>query len=670
MVRLDFLRRIAFTILLACLLGGCQGIALPTQTAAPSEIPIRTPQQNPTVTRQVKTTAPTATLDSATVDVTPTPASQRRPPSGWTMYSNPDFVRGITVTGDTLWAATLGGVAVWDLDTEKAELFTTRDGLVENQGSDIVSCSMPEPRILVAHESGVLSAYDLELEKWLRIPITFPNGSTLESVQTLLCDEPNNRLLVGSRQGLAIYDFRTSRWSLLGPQQGLPEGEIRAIDVIGQTIWLAGGERGAFMIMGNTIFPFNGTSGFPSGSVNDLATSPDRSIWLGYPTGLVHYLERRWNAFGGRTRAGLRLSSVDHVEMGQDGVIWIASEEEGACPFDPVTYFCSTVYRAPNDIPMTDLFVDSSGLAYVATNGAGVLVLDQERRELSFHNQQLLNNEILDVGSQGEKLWVATGQGMNVFDVTNADDAWDTLDLSDSGLAIRRARLLPLVEGVWFFDQEQPQAVFWDGEDWLRLGISDGLDAPVIASVVDQRGYAWMATAQSLFVWDGSLLRPQPLRGSEPGNTYYTLFEQNGVMWLGSEQGLLRRENFQWTTELPELAVYAMLESDDGDLLLGTEHGLIRYQDGQSYQWVINLGDEVVIDPVVTALAYDGDGDLWVGTQEQGLYHFTGQRWERVDITVGLPSERIVEITTDNFGGVWIVAAAGHGGGGLLHYMP
>lgn len=632
------------------------------------------------------TLAPTATPPKATATVTQTKPAQTptvtpamtlqatsRPPSGWTLFSNADFVQGIVVHENTLWAATLGGVVRWNLKTEKATIFSTRDGLVEIQGNDVVVCSMPDTQILVGHETGILSAYNLSLGKWSRIPITFDDGSTLKSVQTLFCDQKNNRLLVGSTEGLAILDFLSGRWRLIGRAEGLPAETIRAIDVVGQTIWVAAGNQSAFMIMGSTIFPFNGASGFPSGAVNDLSVASDLSIWFGYPTGLVHYRDKKWNSYGGQTAAGIPFISVDHVEIGPQKTIWIASAEDGVCPFSVLTLTCSTIYPAPRNAPITDLVVDDSGVAYAGTRGAGVMVLLPEQRiNLALNKQQLVSNEVFDiVESQDGKLWLATSLGVNILDPAHPLDPWQAIYPDRTGLVFPRvSSLQPVSGGMWILYDQEPQASYYDGLGWLHLDEIKGISAPVLDSVVDQRGYVWFATQQGIDIWDGATMRSYGPATGLTGNVFRALFEKNGEVWVGTDRGLLLYQRYQWRVPLPEISINAIVEDPAGGLLLGTDEGLVRFDGSQSYQWIINLGEEIVMAPVVTTLAWDLNGHLWVGTRSQGLFHYDGKSWEQLDTTRGIPANHIRKIYTDRLGAVWIAAVAGQDGGALIRYMP
>lgn len=676
-MRRIFIRIFLFGWLIAGALSGCASRA-PGKDGGSNPPPVAT-HTPPAVVPSARTAAaPTLTslpLPSATAQLTPTTEKSAAPkaPSGWTVFSNPDYVQALIVHDNHLWTATRGGVVDWDLATKSATLFTTRDGLAEIQANDIVYCSIPAKRILVAHPSGVLSAYDMALKKWSRLAITFEDGSTLHEATRLFCDASNQRLLVGASDGLAVLDEKSNRWKRFGPVEGLKTSTIRAIGVAGQAIWVAAGEKGAFLISGSTVFPFTGTSGFPSGSINDLSVGPDSSVWFGYSTGLVHYKEMNWSSYGSQAPTGIPFRSVDYIHVGPDKRVWIASVDGGVCPFDPVTLFCSTVYPAFHDAPITSLTVDQSGVAYAGTDGAGVRVLDADKVSiLQYQQNGLLSNDVMDIAEDPSgKLWVATDHGVNIVNIDQQDGPWTALLPGSGRLAFPQVLgLLPVRDGIWFSYDQESQASFYNGGSWLHLDALKGMAGEVMDMAVDQRGYIWFATNQGIKVWDGTLVRSYVPPLDIPGNVFRALLADENGMWIGTDRGLLRYERFQWSVKLPDIAINTIVPDQKGGLLLGTDQGLVHFDGSQSFFWIINFGSEVLANARITSIAWDRSQQLWVGTESYGLFRYGSGRWERFNTTNGLPTNHVRKVFTDHLGEVWIATTTDKGGGALSRYVP
>jgi ligand-binding sensor domain-containing protein len=663
-----------------CVLAGyLAGCALPVQP------PVMTPTGeglNPPVPSQTETaepvplptakSVPTQPIETSEPEIVPTSAA--RPASGWTTFSNPDFVRGVVVVENQLWSATLGGVAVWNLETNIPTLFTPRDGLVEIQGNAIAHCSAPDQRIWVAHESSMLSVYDLQLARWNRVPITFADGSTMHSVRSLYCDSPRNRLLAASEQELAILNMETMRWERFGQQEGLQAAAIRSLDVAGSGIWVASGDQGAFLIMGSTAFPFNRSSGFPAGAINDLAVSPEGTVWFGYPTGLVRYVDRKWDLYSAKSPTGLPFDSIDHVELGAGQDLWIASGKEGVCPFDTVRMFCFRVYPAPRDYAITDLTVNQEGIAFVGTDGGGILGLyGDEVRTFAFNFGQLASNNVYDIAESADgRLYIATDRGVNILDLENPQAAWEVIHptWNPRQSVPHVVGLQPQANGMWFFYDQEPTASFYDGQNWLHLDLQKGIPGPLLSSIVDWNGRLWLGSGQGLVLWDDPHLRPFNPQNTLPGNVFQSFLRDGEGMWVGTDMGLLHYERYQWRLVLRQLSVRAIAQDGKGGLLVGTDQGLVRMDGQQVYLWVIPLLDEVLTTPQVTSIAWDGSGNLWVGTENNGLLMFDGSRWESFNTANGMPTNTVRKIFADRMGTIWVAMVTGHSGGALLRFVP
>src|SRR5690606_13094565 len=135
---------------------------------------------------------------------------------------------------------------------------------------------------------------------------------------------------------------------------------------------------------------------------------------------------------------------------------------------------------------------------------------------------------------------------------------------------------LPAQNGMWVFYQQEPQASFYDGQDWLHLDDLQGIGGPITDAEVDQRGYIWFAADQGIRVWDGVVMRVYAPPSTMPTTGFRTLLSEDGDMWVGTTRGLLRYRQSQWHLVLPGIVINSIQSDRTGGLLLGTDIGLMR----------------------------------------------------------------------------------------------
>lgn len=112
---------------------------------------------------------------------------------------------------------------------------------------------------------------------------------------------------------------------------------------------------------------------------------------------------------------------------------------------------------------------------------------------------------------------------------------------------------------------------------------------------------------------------------------------------------------------LPQGSVQALLQHPDGDLIVGTNSGVVRF-DGSRGSPLLLEGRVVLDELQVHQLALDADGALWVSAFT-GLYRYDGRRVDHFQEADGLPQNRIIG-ATPRPEGVWIGTQGG------LAWMP
>jgi signal transduction histidine kinase/ligand-binding sensor domain-containing protein len=132
------------------------------------------------------------------------------------------------------------------------------------------------------------------------------------------------------------------------------------------------------------------------------------------------------------------------------------------------------------------------------------------------------------------------------------------------------------------------------------------------------------------------------------------LFTQD-LTGLNPAKSLTQYTRTVWTQEhgLPQDTIRAIVQTADGNLWLGTDEGLARF-DG--YEFVVfNKDNGDLPGNSVTALAAAPDGSLWIGTSN-GLTCYKSRRFHTYTSRDGLADNGIAALVVDHTGAVWIVA--------------
>ncbi len=199
---------------------------------------------------------------------------------------------------------------------------------------------------------------------------------------------------------------------------------------------------------------------------------------------------------------------------------------------------------------------------------------------------------------------------------------------------------------------------------------ADGLRSDRAPRVLfDAQGFLWLGTEDGLSRFDGYGFRnfgtadglpPSPIQAMRASRT--------GVLWIGTNAGVVRLDptrepgaatGFARVLHLPggghHDEVVSLLEDRSGALWAGTVDGLFRSPGAAAdpaFRRVAVAEAPETTEPI-NALFEDGDGTLWIGS-ELGLYRrSTDGRVERVPGSGGAPRD-VQCLTRDRRGSLWI----------------
>jgi ligand-binding sensor domain-containing protein len=201
-------------------------------------------------------------------------------------------------------------------------------------------------------------------------------------------------------------------------------------------------------------------------------------------------------------------------------------------------------------------------------------------------------------------------------------------------------------------------AVFFDGDTWATYTARDGLAGELVQAIAtDSQGRTWFGTDGGLSIWNGDTFFNITAAQGLPSADIRTLAAVDDAMWIGSWGGGLYRfadnqlEVFNVeNTGLPSDQIAAVTALPNGDLLLGTDQGLVRFADGA-------VTPVAAISAPVIAIAVI-DGAAWVATADDGVFVQQGDGWTQITLADGLPAATITSVaaTTD---AVWLGGETG-----------
>lgn len=601
--------------------------------------------------------------------------------SGWRIFSNVNEVYGLAHDQGRLYAATLGGVAVWDLKGGEPAKYTTLDGLRHISVHDVVACSIPEPRIIFATEYG-LSIFDPAAGVWDNTQIT-PEDSRVGTsrITRLFCDSKNGRLLI-SYTGVGMLDLESGKFTRFEKSQGLAWDSANGFAVLGKDIWIASGYKYAEVIKGNQITSYEKDTGFPADSAYSVGIDPKGVVWMGVNSGLAAFSNGNWKLY---EKIDKLPTSPNDLAVTADGKIWLGSHAN-VCLFNPVSSTCEKVIPNPLEASILRIALDDRDNPYFATR-KGILALTGDKLEtLIFPDEQLVNNFISAVAQDAQgMIWVATDSGAQRFDPQQADQPWELFKYASSNpdgpCSTSFGGVFPQADGSVWLSSKTSKACRFDSSQWTTYGKEQGMIGSSITAIAnDAVGNTWVATNEGLNIWDGSKTRTLGEADGLPAKTVRSLLADGETMWIGTTAGLLRYEGKNLDLVIGKenapksdaVNIKQIVKQPSGSLLLATPAGVVRFDGNQAellFKPVPTSGLFGIPNTSVSALALGEGGQIWAATYS-GVYHFDGSGWQQITPEQGLPATNVNTLIVDDRGAVWIGAGYTNSGGALARYIP
>jgi signal transduction histidine kinase/ligand-binding sensor domain-containing protein len=361
---------------------------------------------------------------------------------------------------------------------------------------------------------------------------------------------------------------------------------------------------------------------------------------------------------------GLPDNEVNAITQTRNGFLWVGTDG-GLARFDG-EHFTQIRLRAGKrkEIPVSFLLTAEDGDLWVGTESGLAHIpgaaLDHFDRSLvtMYHPGLGPSDRISCLLIQRGILWVGTGRGLYRFErghfvTVIPDDSISTMDQTSDG------HLLIITEHG--FVESDGSRILRYPELPRQLGVhSDG----IFQVHEDRNRVRWFCTSAGVArLVNGSFQRLAPY-GNSGGKAAYRIYEDpQGNFWTNKESGLFRASDKG--LESLGLGVHAryMYSDRDGDLWVGTDsEGLLRFRDRTFKMYTPADGLPPANIPMAVLAAHDGT--LWVGSNCGGLSRFDGKRFKTYREKDGLLNSCVWSLAEDANHDLWI----GTWGGGLFRF--
>jgi len=356
---------------------------------------------------------------------------------------------------------------------------------------------------------------------------------------------------------------------------------------------------------------------------------------------------------------GLPADIVDEMVQSRDGFLWLIVNGTELVRFDGKHFNAFKQTHAINTVALAP-----DGDLWIGTRN------DLERIPAANLNQfgsmpatvyhpgegKSTNVSILHFGKNGV-LWVGTDGGLFRFEAGVFTSVLPNLHIE---------RIEEASNGHLYLITWKQGFIEWDGSQVVphpELEAQLGVNASGVHHVFeDSHGVTWFATSNGLARRVNGVIEKLPDYGPKAHHAVRIYEDPSGSVWVAKQEGLFRVTAAGLELAAAGMDVRYMYGDRDGDLWVGTNgDGLFRFKDRAARMFT---SDDGLPNKIAMTVLATRDGALWAGFNCGGLTRFDGHTFRTYNEKDGLLNSCVWALAEDGNGDLWI----GTYGGGLFRF--
>lgn len=434
--------------------------------------------------------------------------------------------------------------------------------------------------------------------------------------------------------------------------------------------------------------------GLPDQNVQAFALTPDGRLWIGTGSGLLSFDGATFTTYGRSVAPAVLERGVNCLLAARDGSLWIGTEGGGVLRYQGGEFSSYTVSGQPANQFVRALFEDRAGMVWVGTDqglfrvtgksltrtdgvGGAPTIFVRAIAEDSRGNIWVGGNELLEFShgsyvrdvplpaaisqnlvyalmtARGGTLWAGTLSGL--YQLTPKGRLRRFQGLTAAVTAIMQS-----TDGtLWVGTAGQGITLLDDGRA-RHAGYGSLPSRTVTAVLEDREKDIWIGTRAGIVRLTRTPVSIVPIADGMDSE-FETLYrDSDGSIWMTASSRLFHIQHGiakTWRLPgMPGLRVRTLLRDREGNLWIGTEgQGLLRIGQRAVTRYTISNG---LINNFVRVILQGRDGSIWVGT-DGGLAHITPQETRDFDTRNGLAYFSITSLAEARNGDIWVGTSRG-----------
>ncbi|MDU7711211.1 MAG: two-component regulator propeller domain-containing protein [Clostridium butyricum] len=525
-----------------------------------------------------------------------------------------------------LWIGTIDGASKINLSTNEITNYKNSSGLSNNNVTEILVTKDGE--ILLATIDG-LNIYDKTNDRFTRI---FNNEYIKDQEIYSLDEDINGDIWLGGSKNITKINLKNNTcedFSDINKEYEKINDCAYKVLCDDKYIWVGTISNGLYKInietsQTETINLSN--SKISSNNIHTIMKDKNGIMWIGTDSGLVKYDSKNdeYNTYV--NKAYDKYSLVDDyvysVIQDRSGLIWVGTYA-GVSMFEPENkiehYKVDPLsHSSINENLIHGIYEDDDGLIWIGTNTKGVNVLDRKNENIydisEFTNGTALSsNSINDISGHANKIFIATNNGLNIYD--------------------KNTRKISVYNEKQGLNAKKIRNITYDDSGVLWIGTTNGIN--ILNLETDE-------ITDLNYILDKYSLDD---RYSE------CIFKDSeGFYWLGSflNGGLIKIDPYNNTAiqykhegkdgDLSNNTVRTIIEDDEKNIWVGTSGGLNKL-DKETGKFKTYTTSDGLANNNIYGIVIDETGNLWMSTN-LGISKLDREkdRFFNLNITDGLQS--------------------------------